>query len=125
MSLSVKRLALIWGLLPLAACSGSMGVPRPYIPAVGGWIPEEATIKPVGLGLPGGAVLAPGVAFAGGIEIVAPVGSPLHSLSDLKLTGDGGFVTVSDVGDLVRAELTLDAQGRLVGIANARTRRLT
>lgn len=125
MNPQMKRLLLVWGLLSLAACSGSMGVPRPYVPAVGGWIPEEATIKPVGLGIPGGAALAPGVAFAGGIEIVAPAGSPLHSLSDLKLTGDGGFVSVSDVGDLVRAELRLDAQGRLTGIDGARTRRLT
>jgi hypothetical protein len=122
---SAKRLLLAWGLMTLAACSGSMGVPRPYLPAVGGWIPQEATTRSVGLGLPGGAVLAPGVAFAGGIEIVAAAGSPLHSLSDRKLTGDGGFVTVSDVGDLVRAELRLDARGRLVGIDGPRTRRLT
>lgn len=102
-----------------------MGVPQPYMAAVGGWIPQEATTKTVGLGLPGGAVLAPGVAFAGGVEIVANAGSPLHSLSDMKLTGDGGFVTVSDVGDLVRAELRLDTAGRLTGIDGPRSRRLT
>jgi hypothetical protein len=125
MNLRMKRLLLAWGLLTLVGCSGSVGVPHPYVPAVGGWVPEEATTRPVGLGISGGAALAPGVTFAGGIEIVAPVGSPLHSLSDLKLTGDGGFVTVSDVGDLVRAELRLDAQGRLTGVDGARVRRLT
>ncbi|QTC90574.1 esterase-like activity of phytase family protein [Brevundimonas goettingensis] len=125
MNPQMKRLLLVWGVLTLTACSGSMGVPRPYVPAIDGWIPEEVTIKPVGLGVPGGAALAPGVTFAGGIEIVAPVGSPLHSLSDLKLTGDGGFVTVSDAGDLVRGALRLDAQGRLTGIDGARARRLT
>ena len=122
---SAKRLLLAWVLMTLAACSGSMGVPLPYMPAVGGWIPQDATTRSVGLGLPGGAVLAPGVSFAGGIEIVAGAGSPLHSLSDLKLTGDGGFVSVSDVGDLVRAELRLDARGRLIGIDEPRARRLT
>ena len=123
--MSAKRLLLAWALMTLAACSGSMGVPRPYMPAVGGWIPQDATTKSLGLGLPGGAVLADGVTFAGGIEIVADAGSPLHSLSDVKLTGDGGFISVSDVGDLVRAELRLDATGRLVGIDGPRARRLT
>ena len=43
----------------------------------------------------------------GGLNIVAAPTSPLHSLSDLKLTGDGGFVTVSDTGDLVRGDIRL------------------
>jgi hypothetical protein len=72
MNPQMKRLLVVWGVMALAACSGSMGVPRPYVPAVDGWIPEEVTLKPVGLGVPGGAALAPGVVFAGGIEIVAP-----------------------------------------------------
>jgi hypothetical protein len=90
-----------------------------------GWTPALAELKRVGLGLPGGAVLAPNVRFAGGIEIVADAASPLHSLSDLKLTGDGGFVTVSDGGDLVRGRLRLDETGRLVGVDGLAFRRLT
>jgi hypothetical protein len=90
-----------------------------------GWTPATAELKRVGLGLPGGAALAPNVRFAGGIEIVADAASPLHSLSDLKLTGDGGFVTVSDGGDLVRGRLRLDETGRLVGVDGLAFRRLT
>jgi hypothetical protein len=92
---------------------------------MGGWTPAVAELKNVGLGLPGGASLADGVRFAGGLEIVAGPTSPLHSLSDLKLTGDGGFVAVTDAGDLVRGELRLDPAGRLVGLDRIRTRRLT
>ncbi|MGQ2992206.1 esterase-like activity of phytase family protein, partial [Brevundimonas sp.] len=51
---------------------------------------------------------------------------PLHSLSDLKLTDrDGGFVSVTDVGDLVRGRILLDAEGRLSGLDALSTRRLT
>src|SRR5690606_26466423 len=49
----------------------------------------------------------------------------LHGLSDLKLTGDGGFGAVSDSGDLVRGRLELAADGRLTGLHNLRVRRLT
>ena len=46
--------------------------------------------------------------------------SSLHGLSDLKLTGDGGFVAVSDSGDLVRGRLELDADGKLSGLHDLR-----
>ncbi|CAN5400704.1 esterase-like activity of phytase family protein [soil metagenome] len=119
----LKRAALAWVLMTVAACSGSIGLPQPYVPAVDGWLPEAISVRPVGLGL-GGGNLAPGIIYAGGIEIVAAAGSPLHSLSDLKRFGPTAFVSVSDVGDLVTGELRLDAGGRLVGIDAARSRRL-
>lgn len=119
------RLAAVWAALSLTACAASLGPPQPSPQRADGWTPAVAEVKRVGLGLPGGAVLAQGVRFAGGLQIVAEPASPLHSLSDLKLTGDGGLATVSDVGDLVRAELRLDAQGRLVGLDGFRSRRLT
>lgn len=121
----INRLAAVTGLLILSACAGMGAGPVPYVPAVDGWIASPAETKPVSLGLPG-AVLAEGVRFAGGVELVAPAGSPLHSLSDLKLTDrDGGFVSVTDVGDLVRGRIVLDSQGRLTGLETLSTRRLT
>ena len=90
-----------------------------------GWTATEAATRPVGLGLPGGAQLADGVRFAGGLDLVADAASPLHGLSDFKLIGDGGFVSVSDAGDLVRGRLRLDADDGLTGVSDLRHRRLT
>ena len=89
MSLSLRRFGAIASVLILAACATTTSTPRPYVEADSqGWRAEDFSIRSVGLGLPGGAVLAEGVTYAGGIEVQLPVGSPLHSLSDLKLTGD-------------------------------------
>lgn len=113
--------------LTLAACAGAVATSQPWTPPVeiDGWTQAEASPHAVGLGLPGGAVLARGVRFAGGVTLQAEPGSPLHSLSDLKLTGDGGFIAVSDVGDLARGRLALDARGRLIGLKGLSVRRLT
>ena len=120
----LRRLAAAWAALALTACAATLGPPQPDPSHGDGWTFASAELKTVGLGLPG-AVLAPGVRFAGGVEIVAGLGSPLHGLSDLKLTGGGGFVAVSDGGDLVRGVLRLDPQGRLVGVDRLASRRLT
>ena len=121
---TLRRLLPAVAALTLAACAGIAPAPPPLtLPA--GWIAGEASTRPVGLGLPGGAALADGVTFAGGVEIVLERDSPLHSLSDLKLTGEGGFVSVTDAGDLVRGRLRLDDEGRLVGVESLRYRRLT
>jgi hypothetical protein len=120
----LRRLAVAWAALALTACAATLGPPQPDLSHGDGWTFAPAELKTVGLGLPG-AVLAPDVRFAGGVEIVAGLGSPLHGLSDLKLTGDGDFVAVSDAGDLVRGVLRLDAQGRLVGVDRLASRRLT
>ena len=113
-------------LLLLSACASAVVTSQPWIsaPQADGWSPVSASTRPVGLGLPG-AKLAKGVQFAGGVTVLADAGSPLHSLSDLKLTDDGGFVAVSDAGDLVRGRLTLDAGGRLIGLDTFQVRRLT
>ena len=109
----------------LAACAGATAIP-PFTGLAGeGWSPAAAAVRPVGLGLPGGARLADGVRFAGGVELVLEAGSPLHSLSDLKLLDDVGFVSVSDAGDLVQGRLRLDAVGRLTGVEALGVRRLT
>ncbi|MGV8928436.1 MAG: esterase-like activity of phytase family protein [Brevundimonas sp.] len=111
--------------LVLAGCAGTTVV----APVVGasdtGWVPAAASVRPVGLGLPGGARLETGVRFAGGVEWVLANDSPLHSLSDLKLLDDEAFVSVSDAGDLVRGRLRLDSVGRLTGLEGLGVRRLT
>lgn len=124
--MSLRRLAAVALTLSLAACAGgpTTGVPA-WTGAQAGWTAAVAESRPVGLGLAGGAVLAPGVEFAGGVEIVLTPDSPLHSLSDLKLMGEGAFISVTDAGDLVRGSLRLDAAGRLTGVDALRYRRLT
>ncbi len=113
--------------LTLAACAGAVVTSRPGTPALDadGWNPVSASTSAVGLGLPGGTMLAKGVRYAGGVTVLADPASPLHSLSDLKLTGDGGFIAVSDVGDLARGRLALDPRGRLIGLEGLSVRRLT
>lgn len=112
--------------LALTACASALPVAPPALQDLKGvWTPAAASVRPVGLGLPGGAYLAEGVTFAGGVELVLDPTSPLHSLSDLKLIDDDGFISVSDAGDLVRGRLVLDAQGRLIGMEALRHRRLT
>jgi hypothetical protein len=109
----------------LTACAGAVAVAPMAGPADAGWSPAPAAVRPVGLGLPGGARLEAGVRFAGGVELVLDPDSPLHSLSDLKLLDATEFVSVSDAGDLVRGRLVLDRGGSLSGLAALRFRRLT
>ena len=121
---ALRRLLPSIAALALAACASIVPV-APPLTLSAGWIAGEASTRQVGLGLPGGAALADGVTFAGGVEIVLDPDSPLHSLSDLKLTGEDGFIAVTDAGDLVRGRLRLDEAGRLVGVEGLRHRRLT
>ena len=123
--ISLRRLVAIALLSAVTACAGGPNGPIPYQPAVDGWIPAPTSTRSVGLGLPGGAVLARSVTFSGGLELIVDPASPLRSLSDFKLTGDGGFVTVSDAGDLARGRLTLNGSGRLTGLTGLAFRRLT
>ncbi|MFN3930519.1 MAG: esterase-like activity of phytase family protein [Brevundimonas sp.] len=113
--------------LLLSACATAVPAPV-WTGGPGGaarWTAGEAEVRPVGLGIPGGAALAQGVRFAGGVELVLATDSPLHSLSDLKLVDGDDFVSVSDAGDLVRGRLRHDAAGRLTGVEGLRWRRLT
>jgi len=120
----VRRFAAAALTLLLGACAGAVTVQEPWRGSTDGWIAANAEVRPVGLGLPGGVRLAPGVRFAGGLEIIAPRGDRLHGLSDLKLAGDD-IVAVTDAGDLVRARLALDQRGRLAGLSDLRLRGLT
>ncbi len=78
----------------------------------------EARHVPLGVG---GARLAPGVRYAGGLVLR---GSALHGLSDLKIEGDRAWA-VSDFGELVRFTVRLDGRGRLAGADSATSRPLT
>lgn len=89
-----------------------------------GWAVAAAATRQVGLGLPGGAALASGVEFSGGLELVASADSPLHSLSDLKLIDGSTFLSVSDNGLLVRGRLHLDRAGRLSQVGELTVRPL-
>lgn len=113
--------------LALAACAGAAVSSHPWTPDAqfDGWTAAGGSTRQVGLGWPGGATLAEGVRFAGGVQLIAAPVSALHGLSDLTLTGDGGFLAVSDSGDLVRGRLALDKAGRLTGLDDLRVRRLT
>ncbi|GAA0613201.1 esterase-like activity of phytase family protein [Brevundimonas kwangchunensis] len=121
---TLRRLLPALAAMTLAACASVSPVPTIQSPA-SGWIPAEAGVRSVGLGLPGGARLAEGVTFAGGIELVLADDSPLHSLSDFKIISGPEFVSVSDAGDLVRGVLVRDEAGRLTGVAELMYRRLT
>lgn len=121
----MRRLAAAVALcLLLTGCAGASVVPSPWRGTAGGWTTVTAAVRPVGLGLPGGVRMAPGVRFAGGVEIIAPRGDRLHGLSDLKLAG-GDILAVTDAGDLVRARLVLDRRGRLAGLTELRLRALS
>ena len=120
----MRRLAATTLTLLLVACAGASVVQEPWRGTADGWTAVNAEVRPVGLGLPGGVRLAPGVRFAGGLEILAPRGDRMHGLSDLKLAGDD-MVAVTDAGDLVRARILLDRRGRLAGLADLRLRGLT
>jgi len=122
----VRRSGLIAIAAALALSACATAVPAPvWTGSNAGWTAAGAEVRSIGLGIPGGAMLAEGVRFAGGVELVLEPDSPLHSLSDLKLVDDDGFVSVTDAGDLVRGRLRLDAAGRLEGVDSLRYRRLT
>ena len=121
----IRRLTVLAAALALSACAGTVPVAAPVAAPADGWSEAPASVRPVGLGIPGGARLAEGVYFRGGLEVVADAASPLHSLSDLKVAGDW-FYAVSDAGDLVRFRPTFDAAtDELVGMVRLGVRRLT
>jgi len=120
----LSRLVALAAALTLSACATAVPAPV-WTGANPGWTAAAAEARPVGLGLPGGAMLAQGVRFAGGVELVLDTDSPLHSLSDLKMLDEDDFVSVTDAGDLVRGRLRLDRRGRLEGVEALRWRRLT
>lgn len=58
-------------------------------------------------------------AYAGGLRLTSPDTSLFGGLSDLKIGRGGELVAETDEGNLLRARIVLDAQGRLVGLDRA------
>lgn len=109
--------------LGAAACA-AVATSTPALPS-GRDTPLSIEARAVPLGV-GGATLAPGVTWAGGLALR---GAGLHGLSDLKVqTSSGTDVrawAVSDFGTLVRFTLRLDDSGRLRAADTASARPLT
>ncbi|MBX9616276.1 MAG: esterase-like activity of phytase family protein [Caulobacteraceae bacterium] len=110
-------------LMGAAACAAvATSTPGP-LPAADRALRMEARHVPLGLG---GATLAPGVRYAGGLILRGP---DLHGLSDLKITDAGPTEArawvVSDFGDLIRFTLRLDRNGRLTSADTATSRPLS
>jgi hypothetical protein len=103
--------------LGLAACAAvATSVPGP-VAGPDRAVRIEARHVPLGVG---GATLAPGVRYAGGLILRGPA---FHGLSDLKFE-DGRAWAVSDFGALVRFTIRLDREGRLTGADSAISRPL-
>lgn len=114
----IFRTATALALMGVAACAAiATSIPGP-ITGPDHAIRMEARHVPLGLG---GATLAPGVSYAGGLILRGP---DLHGLSDLKTDGSRAWA-VSDFGALVRFTIRLDARGRLTSADNAVSRPLT
>lgn len=120
----MRRFAALAAALLLSGCAGALVHTGAGPGAADGWTPVAAETRTIGLGLPGGARMASGVRFVGGLQVLAPPGHRLHGLSDFKLIGDE-LLAVTDAGDLVRAGLMLDRRGRPSGLSNIRLLGLT
>lgn len=114
----VRRTGLSLALMGLAACAAVATTTPGPVAGPDYAIGIEARHVPLGIG---GATLAAGVRYAGGLVLR---GASLHGLSDLKVEGDRAWA-VSDFGDLIRFDIRLDRNGRLISAANAISRPLT
>lgn len=119
----IFRAATSLALMAVAACAAvATSTPGP-IAGPDYAIRMEARHVPLGIG---GATLAPGVTFGGGLVLRGP---NLHGLSDLKVQGvtssEVRAWAISDFGDLVRFTIRLDRNGRLTSADSAINRPLT
>jgi hypothetical protein len=110
--------------LVLAACGEPIAkLPKAPVPA-GSGIAVKAEAVPLNPADPRQDRVGD-LVYAGGVELTSQQTSRLHGLSDLDVQPDGSLVAVSDEGDLLRAKVALDAEGRLTGITDARLDALT
>lgn len=130
MTLSPFRASGILLALALAACS-ARAQPEPLAPphtAAAG--PGRDGIRVTAQPLPldpahPEAVRIGHFTFAGDVQLTSPDSSLFGGFSDLKVQPDGGFVSESDEGSLMRGGLQLDARGRLTGIDQVTLKPLT
>jgi len=110
--------------LVLAACGEPTAeLPKAPVPA-GPGIVVKARAVPLNPGDPTQERLGD-LVYAGGVDLTSAQTSRLHGLSDLDVQPDGSLIAVGDQGDLLRAKVVLDAQGRLTGVTDARLTALT
>ncbi|WP_372784571.1 esterase-like activity of phytase family protein [Phenylobacterium sp.] len=120
----MKPLAAALAGLVLAACGGPIAeLPKAPVPA-GPGIAVKAEAVPLNPADPKQNRVGNFV-YAGGLKLTSAQTSRLHGLSDLDVQPDGALVAVGDEGDLLRARVALDAQGRLTGVTDATLAALT
>jgi hypothetical protein len=114
----VPAFAGMSGLL-LAACGQQVAeLPKAPVPA-GGAIAVKGEAVPLNPADPRQDRVG-GFVYAGGLKLTSAQTSRLHGMSDLDVQPDGTLVAVGDEGDLLRARVVLDGQGRLSGLADAK-----
>ena len=104
--------------LALAACAQPPTLP-PAPVAPGPDITVHAQFVPLDPADPG-KVRIGRFAYAGGLALTSDDTARLHGLSDLKVTPDGGLLSESDEGDLLRARIGFDTRGRPAGMLDAK-----
>lgn len=105
--------------LALAACAPAVATLPPGPVAAGPAIAIAAT--PVSLNPQDPAQDRIGeFVYAGGAALSSGDTARFHGLSELDLLPNGEIVAITDEGDLLRARLVHDRQGRLTGLSNAR-----
>ena len=114
----MRAAAGLIGLVLLAACATTPGGPAAVVPASPSIRVEARPVPMDASDLQRRSLGA--FVFAGGVDLTSPDTSRLHGLSDLKVWPDGRLLAVSDEGDMLEAQLVLDAAGRLGGIDHAR-----
>lgn len=106
-------------LLALCACAQPALLPRSPVAATPA-VAIQAEAIPLDPAQPDGKTALGAFTYAGGLVLTSSETSRLHGLSDLKVTADGALLAVNDEADLLKARIVLDAQGRLVGVTDAR-----
>lgn len=111
----MRAAAVVFGALAVAGCDA-----RSEAPPLDHPVRLEVSGKPVA---PVSARVG-ALTFAGGIELSARGSSLFGGLSGLDVDDEGGFLMVTDEGDLVQGRIVLDVAGRLTGLSDVTIRRL-
>ena len=105
--------------LALAACAAQTpSLPTAPVPATGA-VAVVATPVPLNPADPAQAAIG-AFRYAGGVALSSSDTARFHGLSDMAVTDGVNLTAVSDEGDLLKAKIVLDKDGRLAGLASAR-----
>lgn len=127
------RAALVLGMIGGLSGFATQCTPRKPPPVVaappapvkaGPEITVVTTPVPLDAANPAKTALDGGFTYAGGLMLTGTDTSRLHSLSDLRVGGDGALTAISDEGEVFEAKIQLDANGRLVGLTETKLRPL-